>query len=60
MMELSSDSEHSEIFEQIGYKGKNKNTCHKELLLSSSSESSSENMEELPEINPLEFLWSAQ
>lgn len=52
-MELSSDSEHSEIFGEIGYTDKNKNTYHKRRLLSSSSESNSE-------INPRQFLWSAQ
>lgn len=52
-MELSSDSDNSEIFGQIRYTGKNKNTYHKKRLLSSSSESNSE-------INPRQFLWSAQ
>ncbi|XP_017792764.1 PREDICTED: piggyBac transposable element-derived protein 4-like [Habropoda laboriosa] len=59
-MELSSDSDLSEIFGEIGYKGKNQNTYIKRRLLSSSSESDSENIEELPDIDPRQFLWSAQ
>ena len=59
-MVLSSDSDLSEIFDEIGYKGKNQNTYYKRRLLSSSSESNSENIEELPDIDPRQFLWSAQ
>ncbi|CAD1473806.1 unnamed protein product, partial [Heterotrigona itama] len=59
-MELSSDSDLSEIFGEIRYKSKNQNTYKKRRLLSRSSESDSENIEELSDIDPRQFLWSAQ
>ena len=60
-MEFSSDSDMSEMFGEIGYKGRIPNGYNKKChLLSSSSESDSEKIEELPDINPRQFLWSAQ
>ncbi|XP_046588357.1 piggyBac transposable element-derived protein 4-like [Neodiprion virginianus] len=60
-MEFSSDSDLSEMFGEAGYKGRIPNECNKKRrLLSSSSESDSENIEELPDIDPRQFLWSAQ
>ncbi|KAF8791569.1 hypothetical protein HNY73_006414 [Argiope bruennichi] len=58
-MELSSDTELSEMFGEIGYKSKIQNIRNnKRRILPSSPESASENIEELPD--SWKFLWSSQ
>ncbi|KAF8767556.1 hypothetical protein HNY73_020496 [Argiope bruennichi] len=60
-MELSSDSDLSEMFGEIGYKIKIRNIYNKKRILSSSSESDSENIEELPDIDLWRsVLWGAE
>ncbi|KAF8784391.1 hypothetical protein HNY73_010072 [Argiope bruennichi] len=53
-IELSSDSDLSVVFGETGYKGKIQNT-YKRRILPSSSESDSESIEELTDINPRQF-----
>ncbi|KAK2575766.1 hypothetical protein KPH14_003655 [Odynerus spinipes] len=56
-VEVLSDSDLSEMYGEIGYKGKVQNTSYKRRLL---SESMFENFDELPHIDPRQLLWSTQ